>query len=133
VLDLDTTMAGSVLCDVGELLRSTGTYGPEDAAPESAHVDLELCTAVSEGFRCGAGSLVDLFGPHELAWSGPWLTVENAVRFLADHLDGDRYFAVDRPGRNLERAQAQLRLADDMVARHRDLTACFGPASVGDR
>ena len=37
------------------------------------------------------------------------ITLEDAVRFLTDHLDGDRYFT---SGDNRARARAQLRLAE---------------------
>ena len=40
--------------------------------------------------------------------------MENGVRFLTDYLQGDVYFAVHRPGHNLDRARAQFRLAEDM-------------------
>lgn len=48
------------------------------------------------------------------------MTAENAIRFLADYLRGDRYFAIDHPRHNLERARAQLALAEllfDLEAR----------------
>jgi hypothetical protein len=36
------------------------------------------------------------------------------VRFLADHLQGDAYFKVARRGENLERAERQFRLIDQL-------------------
>ena len=59
-----------------------------------------------------------LLSPRELAslaLAGPRMALENAVRFLADHLDGDAYFRARRPGHNLDRARAQLRLAERML------------------
>ena len=38
------------------------------------------------------------------------IVYEQAIRFLADHLDGDRYYRISRPGHNLDRARAQLAL-----------------------
>jgi hypothetical protein len=43
------------------------------------------------------------------------MALENAVRFLADHLEGDRYFRVHREGHNLDRARTQLRLLESML------------------
>ncbi len=43
----------------------------------------------------------------------------NAVRFLTDHLAGDVYFRIHREGHNLDRARAQLRLAEQMLV-HED-------------
>ena len=42
------------------------------------------------------------------------MTVEVAVRFLKDYLDGDLYFKIKRPDHNLIRARNQIALAADM-------------------
>ena len=44
------------------------------------------------------------------------MTYENAIRFLADYLNGDTYFAVDKniEHHNLIRAKAQLELLKQM-------------------
>ena len=42
------------------------------------------------------------------------ITLELAVRFLTDYLDGDRYFRVAYPEHNLVRARAQMKLVADM-------------------
>ena len=38
-----------------------------------------------------------------------------ALRFLTDYLDGDRYFRIERPLHNLERARNQLALYEALV------------------
>ena len=45
------------------------------------------------------------------------MTLELAVRFLADYLDGDRYFKTDYPEHNLIRARAQMMLVADMESK----------------
>lgn len=42
------------------------------------------------------------------------MTLELAVRFLTDYLDGDRYFKAAYPDHNLVRARAQMKLVADM-------------------
>ena len=42
------------------------------------------------------------------------MTLECGMRFLADHLAGDVYFHVSRPGQNLDRARTQFRLVEEM-------------------
>jgi len=64
-----------------------------------------------------------------MALAGPLMAVENAVRFLTDHLDGDLYFAVDRPGQNLDRCRTQLRLTELMLDSHADMAASFARAA----
>ena len=105
VLDLDTTMAGTILADVGELVRSATRLRPEDVA-DPAPVDARRLAAVTEGFLAGWGEPLHPAEAAALPLAGVVLTLENAVRFLADHLDGDVYFAVDGPGHNLRRHRA---------------------------
>ena len=42
------------------------------------------------------------------------MTLECGVRFLADYLDGDKYFHTDYPEHNLIRAHTQMKLALQM-------------------
>lgn len=118
VVDLDTTMDGTVLADVGELLRTASTVWPEDTADLAGlQVDDDRVEAVVRGFLRGSG---DMLTPPEraaLPAAGPLMAAENAVRFLADHLDGDRYFAISDPAHNLRRARAQLRVASLLLER----------------
>jgi hypothetical protein len=129
VVDLDTTMPGRVPFDVGELVRTTTTHAPEDALDESdVDFDLELLDALSAGYFSADPGLerpeIDA-----LALAGPQMAVENAVRFLTDHLAGDHYYALDRPAQNLDRCRAQLRLTELMLDSHAEATASFDRAA----
>ncbi len=116
VIDLDTVMSGTVLHDVGELVRTATTHAPEDAdEPGSVDFDLDLLEAVASGYLAGAGGLLGNDERDALHLAGPWLAVENGVRFLTDHLDGDHYFAIARPGQNIDRCRTQLTLTALML------------------
>jgi hypothetical protein len=70
----------------------------------------EVLDALAAGFIDGAG---DRLLPAERALmsvASRVITFEQAVRFLTDHLDGDRYFRIARPGQNLDRCRNQLAL-----------------------
>ena len=45
------------------------------------------------------------------------ITLELAVRFLTDYLDGDLYFKTAYPEHNLVRARSQLKLVADLEAK----------------
>ena len=49
------------------------------------------------------------------------MTMECGVRFLTDYLDGDRYFATNRPGQNLDRCRTQFKLYADMREKEREM------------
>ena len=44
------------------------------------------------------------------------MTLESAVRFLTDYLDGDVYFHTARPEHNLDRTRTQIALVAEMEA-----------------
>ena len=116
VIDLDTVMEGNVLCDFGELVRSGTCRSPEDERNlASMAFDLELFAALTAGYLAGAADFLTAQEKQILPLAGPNLTLENAVRFLADHLSGDVYFRIHREGHNLDRARAQLRLLELMM------------------
>jgi len=129
VIDLDTTMPGHVRHDVGELIRTISSHAPEDSADEAAvDFDLDLLDALSAGYFAGPLRL----SPSEigaLSLAGPEMAVENGLRFLTDHIAGDRYFAVDHPGQNLDRCRTQLRLTELMLDAQSDIDACIGRAA----
>ncbi|MEN8185309.1 MAG: aminoglycoside phosphotransferase family protein [Myxococcota bacterium] len=118
VIDLDTVMGGSVLCDFGDLVRTAACPAPEDEVDlERMHVDEELLAALVDGYRRGTGDLLEEVERALLPLAGPLLTLEIAIRFLTDHVSGDVYFRVHRPGHNLDRARAQLHLFDLLMKR----------------
>ena len=51
------------------------------------------------------------------------MTYENSIRFLADYLNGDIYFGVDKniENHNLIRAKAQLELLRQMEEKEEDM------------
>ncbi len=116
VVDLDTVMEGRLLHDFGDLVRTAATTAPEDAEDlAGVDFDLERFDALARGYLRGVGSLVTPAEVATLALSGPNQALENAIRFLTDHLEGDVYFRVQRPDHNLVRARAQLRLLERML------------------
>jgi len=117
VIDLDTVMDGTALADFGDLARTAACTSDEDERDlERIHFDLARFEALARGYLEGAGPALSPAEVHALPLAGPLLALENAVRFLADHVAGDVYFRIHRPGHNLDRARAQLRLAERMLA-----------------
>ena len=70
-------------------------------------VNLELLEALSDGYLSSWPDLeqqeVDV-----MALAGPQMATENALRFLTDHLAGDRCFSPSiEAGQNLDRCRIQ--------------------------
>ncbi len=107
VLDLDTVMRGHWAWDFGDLVRSVlmGVLDEDDGSREATFV--ALFSALARGFSEGRGGSPD---PETMAVSPVYVAFMLGVRFLTDHLNGDRYFRVAARGDNLNRARAQFEL-----------------------
>lgn len=124
VVDLDTVMAGSVLYDFGDAIRFGACTAAEDERDLSkVRLDMDLFVAFAEGFvgeTAGDLTPVEL---ENLPLGALVMTYENGLRFLTDHLDGDVYFHISRPGQNLDRARCQFRLLSDMESHRAEMEA----------
>lgn len=120
VVDLDTVMPGLALGDFADLARSACAAAAEDDA--QPRVEVELFAALVRGFARGLGAGFsplerELLVPATLAFARVL-----ALRFLTDHLEGDRYFRIHRPGQNLDRAKAQIALLKALQAAEGELS-----------
>jgi aminoglycoside phosphotransferase (APT) family kinase protein len=111
VVDLDTTMPGLAAHDFGDLVRSSVSDSEEDERDLArVRVRTPVFAALASGFLAGLGDALSPAERAQLVTGARVIVFEQAVRFLADHLDGDRYYRISRSGHNLDRARAQLRL-----------------------
>lgn len=115
VIDLDTIMPGSMLFDFGDSIRFGASTAAEDEKDlDKVHFDIQLFKAYAEGY-CGAVKDSITAREAELLPYGSYLmTIECGMRFLADYLSGDTYFATKYADHNLVRARTQIRLASEM-------------------
>ncbi len=124
VIDLDTVMPGSALYDFGDAIRSSCNTAAEDESDlERVGCSLEVFEAYAHGYLSAARTFLVPAELEHLAFSAKLLTLECGIRFLKDHLDGDVYFKVHRPGHNLDRARNQFKLVADLEARMDTLKA----------
>ena len=124
VIDLDTIMPGSMLFDFGDSIRFGASTAAEDEKDlDKVHFDIQLFKAYAEGY-CGAVKASITPREAELLPYGAYLmTIECGMRFLADYLAGDTYFATKYEGHNLVRCRTQIRLASEMEAQFEEMGA----------
>jgi Ser/Thr protein kinase RdoA (MazF antagonist) len=114
VIDLDTTMPGSVLFDFGDMVRTSTAAAAEDEADLSkVYSKKEYFEALVKGYAQGAKFLNEA-EKSLLAFAGRLSTFEVGIRFLADYLNGDTYFHTAYPDHNLVRARNQFRMVESM-------------------
>lgn len=122
VLDLDTVMPGAIAYDFGDAIRFiANTTMEDDPDVEKVSLDLKKYEAFTKGFM---GELKEDLTPFEKKHMNLGvftMTVELAVRFLTDYINGDRYFKTKYPGHNLDRARNQIALAKDILKRTDDI------------
>lgn len=111
VVDLDTVMPGSVLYDFGDMVRTATSPALEDEKNLSQiSMQLPMFEALVEGYWEAAQSFLTPIEIAHLAFSGKLLAFMIGIRFLTDHIEGDIYFKIHRPGHNLDRARNQFKL-----------------------
>jgi Ser/Thr protein kinase RdoA (MazF antagonist) len=131
VIDLDTVMPGYALYDFGDLARTAASRAAEDERDLArVAVEPELFAALFEGYVRGAGAGLDAAERRELAFGARLMTFVIGIRFLADHLRGDDYFRIHRPGHNLDRARVQLALVADFERKAEQLEALTSSLSL---
>ena len=123
VVDLDTVMPGTILHDIGDLIRSASCPVAEDESDLSqVRVEPSLFLALASGFLSAGGpDTLDAAERDLFVAAGLVITYEQGIRFLADHLAGDVYYRVSRPGQNLARARVQFRLLASLELLRADL------------
>lgn len=122
VVDLDTVMPGLGLYDFGDLVRSMATRAAEDER-DLARVQLEpeLFASIATGYVNGMREFLTPAEKELLVSAAQVIVFEQALRFLADHLEGDRYYRIERSGHNLDRCRTQLALLAALRAQEREL------------
>lgn len=123
LVDLDTVKPGLLHYDLGDCCRSCCNVAGEGADASAAVFDRTTFRAILSGYLREAGASLGA-DDRDYLYDAIWLLpFELGLRFLTDHLAGDRYFKVRLPGQNLQRALIQFALVDSIEAQERELRA----------
>lgn len=122
VIDLDTVMPGSMLYDFGDAIRFGASTAAEDERNlDKVNFDINLFKAYAEGFCRALNGHITENERNLLPYSAYLMTIECGMRFLADFIDGDIYFATKYSDHNLIRCRTQLKLAKQMQEREAEM------------
>lgn len=129
VVDLDTVMPGLTLYDFGDSVRLGACRADEDERDLArAVLDLELFTALARGYLDAVGEVLLPAEIEELPFSAELMCFECGLRFLTDHLAGDRYFKIHQAGHNLDRCRRHFALNTDMERKTDQMAAIVAGA-----
>ena len=132
IIDLDTTMPGTVLYDIGDAARfACNTESEESVEAEKVHFNGENFLHIVAGLFA---TMKDVITQNEVDMlvDAAWIiTYEQSIRFLTDYLDGDKYFGNKVTGKNgetyiretknLERARVQIALLQSIEEQYNEL------------
>ena len=111
IIDLDTLMPGTVLSDIGDMIRTySNVLGEESQAIALVNADTEIIEHIIAGFLSACGNILNDEEKDNLAFSGKALTLIQCIRFLTDYLNNDSYYKTAYPEQNWVRTQNQLAL-----------------------
>ena len=115
IIDLDTVMPSSPLYDFGDSMRiGTNTAKDDEKDLSKVSCDLDLYERYARGYLEACGDVLTRKELELLPYAALIITVEDGIRFLMDHINGDTYYNIYYPGQNLDRARTQLKLVADM-------------------
>ena len=115
VIDLDTVMPGLSAYDFGDSIRFGANHCLEDEQDLSkVNFDIQLYEVFTRSFLEGARGSLTPAELEYLPWGARLMTLECGMRFLADYLEGDIYFATKYPEHNLVRTRTQIKLVQEM-------------------
>ncbi|MBI3221129.1 MAG: aminoglycoside phosphotransferase family protein [Bacteroidetes bacterium] len=111
VIDLDTVMPGYFFSDVGDMMR---TYLSPANEEESDFTKIEVRPdyyhSIMQGYSDAMKDELSTEERNGFFYAGQFLIYMQALRFLTDYFNDDRYYGASYPQHNLVRAQNQLQL-----------------------
>lgn len=111
VIDLDTVMPSFIFSDFGDFLRSAANTGAEDDKNlDNIDFNMEIFKAFTKGYLEGTKSFLLPIERENLPYAAKLFPYMQAVRFLADYINGDTYYKIQYPEHNLVRTKAQWKL-----------------------
>jgi len=111
VIDLDTVMPGYFISDLGDMMRTyLSPVSEEEKDMELISVRDEYFRAIVRGYLSEMKDELSAAEMEHIVYAGKFMIYMQALRFLTDHLNDDRYYGAKYEGHNYVRAVNQLTL-----------------------
>ena len=124
VIDLDTIMPSFIFSDFGDFLRSAANTGKEDDADlDNVKFNMEIFKAFAKGYIESAKVFLTPLEIEMLPYAAQLFPYMQAVRFLADYINGDTYYQTKYADHNLVRTKAQYKLYQEACACEAEMKA----------
>lgn len=124
VIDLDTVMPGYFISDVGDMLRTyLSAVSEEEKDFSGIEIRDEFFKAIVDGYSSEMSGELSETEKKYFVYAGKFMIYMQAIRFLTDYLNNDLYYRALYPGHNFVRANNQLALLRELVAKEKSLTS----------
>lgn len=115
VIDLDTVGPGILYYDYGDALRTSANTAVEDEKDLSlVSFNLSAFEAFTKGYVSQVKPIVSESEKEYFYMAPVLMTYIMGIRFLADYLNGDKYYKTEYSEHNLIRAKVQKKLIESM-------------------
>jgi hypothetical protein len=115
-------MPGYFHSDFGDAIRTGANIAAEDEKDLSKiKMDIDLFEAYARGYLSETNNTLNAIEKEYLAFAPLLMTYEQALRFLTDYVDGDRYYRIHNKHHNLQRTRAQIRLLESMEKQYDEM------------
>ena len=122
VIDLDTVMPGYFISDVGDMLR---TYlcpvSEEEKDYSKIEVRDDFYKAIINGYKEEMKNELTAKENKYFFYAGKFMIYMQALRFITDHINDDKYYGASYEGQNLVRATNQMVLLQRYLEKEKDL------------
>lgn len=123
LIDLDTVMPGYIHFDYGDAIRVLANTALEDESdPGNVSFHFPFFEAFTRGYLQTAGEFISHEERLWLHLAPAYMTFIIGLRFLTDHINGDRYFRISREGHNLDRARVQFAFLQELLNHKEKIT-----------
>ena len=116
VIDLDTTMPGYFISDLGDMFRTyLSPVSEEETDFSQIRIREDFFAAIVKGYLSEMGSILSGTEKAAIIYSGKFMIYMQALRFLADYLNNDIYYGSKYEGHNFMRAKNQIVLLQQLL------------------
>ncbi|MEJ7736874.1 MAG: aminoglycoside phosphotransferase family protein [Chitinophagaceae bacterium] len=123
VIDLDTVMPGYFISDVGDMMRTyLSPVSEEEKDFSKIKIREEFYDAIVTGYYEEMKNVLTETEKHYFFYAGAFMIYMQAIRFLSDYINDDKYYGSAYPGQNLVRAGNQAMLLQRLLEKKEILT-----------
>ncbi|QNN41012.1 phosphotransferase enzyme family protein [Pedobacter roseus] len=122
VIDLDTIMPGKFISDLGDMMRTyLCAFSENETDLEKIKIRLPYFEAMIKGYLLEMKSILTETEKELIVFSGKYMIYMQALRFLTDFLNGNKYYPTSYPTQNLDRVKNQFKLLYELAVNEKEL------------